>query len=616
MAEQNGQARNKSFSQRVFRWVTLLVILALFLSLAWAQPAGAGSGVQLSGVPAPSVPQNPIQTLRLSSYNLPLQQGAQPPVPNQGGTCISGFLIDSYHQPLGAGWQVSVTPQGGAAQTQTTSDTGTFKFTGLAGGTYTVELMMPDVGWRAFTPVSFSVTLSGNGDGCAEVRFKLEADPCIEVVKVDAKKVDGKQVGIPDWGFTLTQGETSVQGRTDGQGKAFFYNLIPGTWTITEENKRGWRPASGYNSSTQVDVVSPQVPGTCEVVLFVNEQVSDACITVQKADVAGNPVKDWSVSITRDDGTQAPAQGMTDKNGQVTFNKLALGNWTVTEETKEWWRPVGETSQRVVLEEPGVCQVVKFINEPLGCVDGFKINDLDEGLSGWQIDARNTDTGEQFSAVTDANGYFKINTLSLGAWTISENLQEGWEPVTAPSFTVQVTEPFTCQTVRFKNRTQYACVDVFKKDETDGAGLPGWNITLQPAYGGQPVSGITDGTGWVRFNQLTPGTYTIKEDLVNGWTSVSPTQVTVDLAASGRCAEVNFVNVQTNVVPDDPPSNSKDKNQSGKCALYYTVQSGNTVWGIGMWFGVSTNAIAQANHLKNPSKIYVGQRLCIPVGDP
>jgi len=598
--------------------VTLFVALALLLSLAWTPSAGAGNGVQIGDIPAPSVPQNPIQFLRLNSYNLPAlqQQATQSPVPNQGGTCISGYLIDSYHQPLGAGWQVTVTPKGGPAQTQTTSDTGTFEFTGLAAGAYTVDLMMPDVGWRGFTPVSFPVTLSGNGDGCAEVRFKLEAKPCIEVVKVDAQQVDDQTVGIPDWGFTLTQGETKIQGRTDGQGKAFFYNLTPGTWTVTEEDKRGWRPASGYDSSGSVEIYPPQTPGTCQEVLFVNEQVSDACIIVQKTDVAGNPVEDWNVSITRDDGTQAPADGMTDSTGQVTFNNLALGNWTVTEETKEWWRPLGKTSQPVVLEEPGICQVVKFINEPLGCVDGYKINDFDQGLSGWQIDARNTDTGEQFSAVTDSDGYFKINTLSLGSWTISENMQEGWEPVTAPSFTVQVTEPFTCQTVRFKNRTQFACVDVFKKDQTDDAGLPGWNISLQPAFGGQPVTDVTDGTGWVRFKQLTPGTYTISEQLVDGWTSASPTQVTVDLAATGTCAVVNFVNVQTNMEPDDPPSETKDKSQPGNCALHYTVRPGDTVWGIGMWFGVPANAIARANHMKNPSKIYVGQRLCIPLGDP
>jgi metal-sulfur cluster biosynthetic enzyme len=45
----------------------------------------------------------------------------QPPVPNQGGTCISGYLIDSYHQPLGTGWQVTVTPEEGEAMTQTTT---------------------------------------------------------------------------------------------------------------------------------------------------------------------------------------------------------------------------------------------------------------------------------------------------------------------------------------------------------------------------------------------------------------------------------------------------------------------------------------------------------------
>lgn len=616
MTNPNRDTNYKSGSQKAFRWLAFLAALALMVSLVSIQPVGAGTGVPVSDIPAPSVPVHPLQAITLQSYNLtaPQQQAVlQPPVPNQGGTCISGYLIDSYHKQLGAGWTVTITPSGGSAQTQATAGDGTFKFTGLAGGTYTVELTMPETGWRPFTPTSFQVTLSGTGDGCAEVRFKLEALPCIEVVKVDANgSVDGTKVGIPDWGFTLTQGETKVTGRTDGQGIATFQNLNSGKWTITEEEKTGWRPASGYGASMDMEIYPPQTPGTCQTALFVNEQVTDACITVQKADVAGNPVEGWNVSISRNDGTQAPANAVTDSTGQVTFNNLALGSWTVTEETREWWKPVGQTSQTVTLERPGFCTVIKFVNEPLGCVDGLKINKLDQGLPGWKINARNQDTGEQFSTVTDQNGYFKFTNLSLGTWVMSEDMQAGWTPVTAPEFTVQVKEPFKCQTVRFKNTTPYACLDVFKKDQIDGVGLPGWTITLQPAFGGESVTGTTDGTGWVRFNQLTPGSYIVKETLQPGWTATTPEDLTIDLQATGTCAVVNFTNIQTHMIPTEPPYPPNPTPAPTQCVAYYTVRCGDTAWGIANYYGITVNQLAKANHLKNPSVIYVGQKLCIP----
>ncbi len=44
----------------------------------------------------------------------------------------------------------------------------------------------------------------------------------------------------------------------------------------------------------------------------------------------------------------------------------------------------------------------------------------------------------------------------------------------------------------------------------------------------------------------------------------------------------------------------------------YVVQAGDTLAGIAARFGVSISAIARANNITNPNRIYVGQRLVIP----
>ena len=46
----------------------------------------------------------------------------------------------------------------------------------------------------------------------------------------------------------------------------------------------------------------------------------------------------------------------------------------------------------------------------------------------------------------------------------------------------------------------------------------------------------------------------------------------------------------------------------------YVVRRGDTLSGIAARFGVSLSALARANGIRNPSRIYVGQRLVIPGG--
>lgn len=51
-------------------------------------------------------------------------------------------------------------------------------------------------------------------------------------------------------------------------------------------------------------------------------------------------------------------------------------------------------------------------------------------------------------------------------------------------------------------------------------------------------------------------------------------------------------------------------------SIAYTVKSGDTVWAIATRYQIGTSEIVQANHLKNPSAIYPGQKLIIPQLDP
>lgn len=48
------------------------------------------------------------------------------------------------------------------------------------------------------------------------------------------------------------------------------------------------------------------------------------------------------------------------------------------------------------------------------------------------------------------------------------------------------------------------------------------------------------------------------------------------------------------------------------CKSYYHVKHGDTLSEVAAWYGINTYALANANGLSNASYIYVGQKLCIP----
>lgn len=564
-----------------------------------AQAGSMTLAIPLVGVAADSTAAEPAAG-ELGGKDGPIV--AEPPIVGQGGTCIDGYVIDTYHQPQGAGWTVRITPENGTAQTKPVDAKGAFKFEKLTAGTYTVELEVPD-GWRPFTPASFSVTLSGSGTNCADVRMKLEALACLEVAKLDAQGKMGfsNLVGIPGWGITAASNTGTFSGITNGQGRLRFTSLVPGVWTVTEEFKVGWIPAPGYTDQQQVTLIAPRIPGTCQTLNFVNMQIHGGCIQVQKLDAAGNPLADWKITLTRPDGTQASVSRLTNNLGIATFDNMALGEWKVKEDVKENWRAVGESEMVVDLTTPGHCVTITFKNEALGCVAGYKINHLDQGLYGWTIVARNAD-GEEYTTVTDKNGFFQFHQLSMGTWSISEVLQAGRESVTPSEFDVVVTKPFVCEEVRFKNRTDYACVDAYKFDATDGVGLPGWQIHIKPAYGGTIQTGTTDGTGHVRFNGLAPSTYVISETIQSGWLSVTAEQQTVTLSATGACSVITFRNRQPNM-PVKPAG--------GGCRLWHRISWGDTLFSIARRYGTTVDNIKRANGLVG-NTIYTGRSLCIP----
>lgn len=561
--------------------------------------------------------------------------------------CMHIWIIDRYERKgVGGGWRMTITYPDGSTKTFRVPAGGEFYVPtwnpppGICAGPYQIALEVP-AGWEPITPATVPVTLTGKEgkDKCAQVRFKVGLLPTLKVVKLDQTGPGGRPAGIPDWLMTVTDNSgVTMEGATDGLGEVYFALPHLGEWLVTEESKIGWQPANPAVPFQLINISAPSKPtGTPWIVevKFINKQIHDGCIEVQKTDSAGELLNGWTVTVHRDDGTQKDRVGQTgtDGKGRVLICGLPMGSYTITETPQAWYRADGRIgpSQPATLTTPGATVSVTFVNEPLGCIDGYKIDYLNRGLGDWEIIATNGLTGDRYATVTNALGYFYFPDLRFGPYTIEETQKDRWSAVTSSTQQVSVVKRGPeCVPVRFKNTRDSACLEVYKGDASDKnaaspmgySGLAGVTITLRPAYGGNAIQEVTDGTGRAFFDNLTPGMYVVEETVSDPWVAVGAAKVgPFELGASEPCwplkstGPVVFLNRQKTMAKKEvapPKSTAPANSKSCGCRAWYTVRAGNTLYSIARWYGSSVSGLMKANQIRNANLIYIGQKLCIP----
>jgi hypothetical protein len=168
--------------------------------------------------------------------------------------------------------------------------------------------------------------------------------------------------------------------------------------------------------------------------------------------------------------------------------------------------------------------------------DGTETPTIANGIAGWTITLEGPDG--TVTAVTDAMGYYYFPNLRPGNYTVTETQQTDFTPTNPASgtYTVSLGENESLQLDFLNHYTgSYGSICGIKfhdlnkdgvKDE-DEETIQSWVIT---GTGG--LYNVTDESGWFCWNLLPPGTYTICEQEVDGWTATTPTCVTVELEAN------------------------------------------------------------------------------------
>ena len=331
-----------------------------------------------------------------------------PPPPTPVGT-ISGTVTIEGTAASG----ITATLSSGA--TTTTGSGGSFAFSGVEAGTYTVTISgFPED--ATFAEVTQSATISTDGQN-VQLNFAGEyirsSSVVGSVVAADAMMSGGD--GQPETlaGVTVTLGGEHAMGEkveTDAENGGFmFTGLRAGTYTVTISNFP--EDVSFESVSMEVEVGVGEVGNANFTGHFIRTSAVEGQVVIEGEGLAG-------VTVTLAGGPADESYTvMTDADGMYRFEELRPGDYTVSIsdfDTRDYEFAATSQDVSVDLDETGTVSFTGVLLRTSGIagrvsVEGMGLGDIAVTLSG-TADA---------STTTDAGGQYSFAGLAAGSYTVS-----------------------------------------------------------------------------------------------------------------------------------------------------------------------------------------------------
>ena len=463
---------------------------------------------------------------------------------NKDGTWETG-------EPLFSGVTVKITGPNSYTNTTTTGTGGTYSFTGLCAGTYTVSVTTSETGYT--TPGSDTVVVPYNGSGTGNFPYEPLCQATINGEAFGDTNKDGTwESGEPLFsGVTvkITGPNSYTNTTTTGTGGTYsFTGLCAGTYTVSVTTSE-----TGYTTPGSDTVVVPyNGSGTGN---FPYEPLCQATIN---GEAFGDTNKDgtWETGEPLFSGVTVKITGpnsytnttTTGTGGTYSFTGLCAGTYTVSVTTSEtgYTTPGSDT---VVVPYNG-SGVGNFPYEPLcqATVNGTVWNDAngngkedngESGMSGVTV----TITGpNNFSSTTTtgSSGSYSFTGLCAGTYTVAVTLPTGYTNTTPTSVSVGPLAYNGTGTANFG--LQMLCLGsigntVWEDLNGNGIqtsnepGIPGVTVTLETSTGTVITSTTTNANGNYLFSGLCPGSYKVVATTPSGFIATTPTTVSVTLPA-------------------------------------------------------------------------------------
>jgi hypothetical protein len=465
------------------------------------------------------------------------------------------------------------------AQNQTVAKTtladGTYSFTGVGPGSYSVQVAPPS-GFVATTPTSLPVTTS-SGQNVAGLNFGEFQTVTVSGNVYNDLNGNGFQntgePGLANWEVDVKDsgGKVVASAFTDSSGNYTVTGVGPGSFTLSEVVQGGWvqtQPVNpGYYSFTSLSGVKVvggifgdfQTTGSSLSGEVFNDLNGNGALNGGDAGLSG-----WTVEL-RNDVNAVIATAITDTNGDYSFNGLAAGTYTLDVQPKAGYTltaPAGGTYTETVTSgqgdsglDFGAFQQVTVSGNVYNDLNGSGSQDAGEpSLSGWEVDVKDSGGKVVASAFTDSSGNYTVTGVGPGSFTLSEVVQGGWaqiQPVNPGYYSFTSSSGINVVGGIFGDfQTVTVSGEVFNDLNGDGAlqggepGLSGVTVDLVDAQN-QTVATTTLTGGTYSFANVGPGSYSVQVAPPSGFVPTTGTSLPVTTSSGQDASGLNFGEFQT-----------------------------------------------------------------------
>lgn len=289
------------------------------------------------------------------------------------------------------------------------------------------------------------------------------------------------------------------------------------------------------------------------------------------------PLDGWEYEVAYQGNTKSYS---TDANGKIIIvlpGVLPEAVCTITEILSDHPGWIGTTSnpRQVRVSSKNPTHLVEFGNRDNRLIipkyndsnNNGKQDNTEEGLPGWKFSIKSPDGSTITTVTTNNEGFAMAKGLLPGRYVVSEVVQNGWINTTPLSVPVDVRAGEDVTVPAFGN-IKSSRIEIFKFNDTnrnrkfdsDESGLPGWIFTAKCPNGSLVTASPTNADGITSLERLTPGVYTVTENVVEGWLPTTPTtrMINLSIGASEKLSFGNYYCLRCHRISDTvmPPTST------------------------------------------------------------
>ena len=408
-------------------------------------------------------------------------------------------------------------------------------------GRYTFKEILAPEGYELNkAEMSFSVDKDLNVTGDTVIRDDYTR---VYLLKLDE---GGHPLAGVEFALARKDGTVLMRSQSDTDGRIVFEKIPYGEYSITESKTLAGYQNEEISIKLTVDgvFINPKLP----LETVINHPI---IVKLKKVDQDGNPLPGAEYALINEFGEQMMT-AVSDAEGMLTFHKVPYGKYTVKELSALKGYLISKETPEIVIDESwqnSDAPVLTLTNH-LKRLRYIKVDTSGKYLPDVEFSLINGSTDEVVEIVTsNERGEFIFTKFDYGFWKIRETkVPDGYSQMEEITFNVDAgwtePEPFTC--VNIPNHYQ------FVKTDNEGNPMAGVTFTLEDQQGNILRDLVSGEDGIVHVNDLTSGTYIIREiETLEGYTISGETiEVVIDehyIVPDEMFVLVNYPDIQTGV---------------------------------------------------------------------